>query len=109
MSVNFVPPNASLNRRSEHPVPVPQYEYPSVYQTPSALLSTQRRKVTRRNTSINSEVKPNRVVLVHATKVYDAEVQIFSFLTLALDRREWLGSLSGYLILGKSAPGTHLI
>jgi len=40
MSVNFVPPNASLNRRSEHPVPVPLYEYPSVYQTPSALLST---------------------------------------------------------------------
>lgn len=39
MSVNFVPPNASLNRPSEHPVPVTQYEYPSVYQTPSALLS----------------------------------------------------------------------
>lgn len=39
MSVNFVPPNASLNRPSEHPVPVPQYGYPSVYQTPRALLS----------------------------------------------------------------------
>ena len=40
MSVNFVPPNASLNRPAEHSVPVPQYEYPSVYQTLSALLST---------------------------------------------------------------------
>ena len=40
MSVYFVPPSASLNRPPEHPVPVPQQQYPSVYQTPSALLST---------------------------------------------------------------------
>jgi hypothetical protein len=58
---------------------------------------------------INSEVKQNKVVLVHAMKVYDAEVQIFSFLTSALDSGEWLGSLSGHLTPGKSAPGTHLI
>jgi hypothetical protein len=40
MTVNFVPPKASLNCQSEHPVPAPQYEYPSVYKAPSALLST---------------------------------------------------------------------
>ena len=46
---------------------------------------------------------------MHAMKVYDAEVQIFSFLTSALDRGEWLGSFSGHLIHGKRAPSTHLI
>jgi hypothetical protein len=58
---------------------------------------------------INSEVKQNKVVLVYAMKIYDTEVQIFSFLTSALDRGEWLVSLSGHLTPGKSAPGTHLI
>jgi len=48
-------------------------------------------------------------VPVHAMKVYDAAVQIFSFLISALDRGEWLRSLSGHLITGKSDPGTHLI